>query len=104
MVKGQKVKLKSAKCSNVNGLPEIEFDSQPVKPEVFYHYKPPGPDKVGDQPIIEDEIAEDYVAVKTFDERKVMRIHSKRNVLIYFVLSLTRDKDWRPSKTLMLEH
>jgi len=62
LISGQKVNYHISGC-NVNGLPRLEF-SEPVKPDIHYHYLPGKKDNFGDQPIIIDEIAEEYIEVR----------------------------------------
>ena len=53
-----------------HGLIQIEYSEQ-IKPDVYYHYKPPTPTALGDQPTVGDEIAEDYVKVRSINYFKV---------------------------------
>ena len=69
LIKGQKVAIKSVGCTE-HGLIQIEY-SEPIKPDVYYHYKPPTPTTLGDQPTVGDEIAEDYVQVRSINYFKV---------------------------------
>ncbi len=84
LIRGQKVKLESVACSDGNGQPEIQY-SQPLKPEVSYQYKPPTSDSLGDQPLIGDEIAEDYVYVENISKLKVWDCSKLKNILKCFV-------------------
>ena len=41
-----------------------------MEPDVYYHYDPPGPKKLGDQPTVSDELAIEFVEVKYIDDFK----------------------------------
>jgi hypothetical protein len=69
LISGQKVNYHISGC-NVNGLPKLEF-SEPVKPDIHYHYLPGKKDNFGDQPIIIDEIAEEYIEVRKISDYEV---------------------------------
>ena len=69
LISGQKVNYHISGC-NVNGLPRLEF-SEPVKPDIHYHYLPGKKDNFGDQPIIIDEIAEEYIEVRKITDYEV---------------------------------
>ena len=70
LISGQKVNYHISGC-DVNGLPKLEF-SEPVKPDIHYHYLPGKKDDFGDQPIIIDEIAEEYIEVRKISDYEVL--------------------------------
>ena len=70
LINGQKVNYHISGC-DVNGLPKLEF-SEPVKPDIHYHYLPGKKDDFGDQPIILDEIAEEYIEVRKISDYEVL--------------------------------
>ena len=69
LISGQKVNYHISGC-DVNGLPKLEF-SEPVKPDIHYHYLPGKKDNFGDQPNILDEIAEEYIEVRKISDYEV---------------------------------
>lgn len=58
VIEGRKVKIIARHCDQ--GLIRLKF-SDPIAPNVVYHYDPPGVTHFGDQPNVVDEIAEEYV-------------------------------------------
>ena len=42
--------------------------SEPVDPNVYYHYNPPTKDNPGDQPNVIDELGSEYVEVRHVDD------------------------------------
>jgi hypothetical protein len=69
LIKGQKVSLKSSTCDD-NGMLVTQFTS-PIDPETVYTYKPPTKEEFGDQPLVPDELAIDFVDVKHISDFKV---------------------------------
>ena len=51
-------------------MPNIQFGT-PEHPEIFYHYKPPNEKEFGDQPLVSDELAVEYLEVKNINEKVV---------------------------------
>ncbi len=69
LVKGQKVQIVSEQCDE-NGMMDIEY-LEPVNPGIMYYYKAPTNVSVGAQPLVQDDIAEDYVQLQKVDDIKV---------------------------------
>ena len=69
LIKGQKVPYFMKGCDE-NGLAKLEFQ-EPKEPDVFYHYKPPNEKEFGDQPLVSDELAVEYLEVKGINEKVV---------------------------------
>ena len=69
LIKGQKVPYFMNGCDE-NGLAKLEFQ-EPKEPNVFYHYKPPNEKEFGDQPLVSDELAVEYLEVKNINEKVV---------------------------------
>ena len=69
LIKGKKVPYFMKGCDE-NGLAKLEFQ-EPKEPDVFYHYKPPNEKEFGDQPLVSDELAVEYLEVKGINEKVV---------------------------------
>ena len=78
LVKGSKVRHKLEGC-NDNLMPNIQFGT-PEHPEIFYHYKPPTNQSFGDQPLVNDEIGEEYLEIRSIDGYKGEGLFAKVDI------------------------
>ena len=78
LIKGSKVRHKLEGCDD-NLMPEIQF-STPAHPEISYHYKPPNNQSFGDQPLVNDEIGEEYLEIKNIDGYKGEGLFAKVDI------------------------
>ena len=53
-----------------NGLAKLEF-KESIEPKVFYHYKAPTDNEFGDQPLVPDELAMEYLEVRSINNQVV---------------------------------
>ena len=60
-------------------MPKIQF-AKPENPEIFYHYKPPTNESFGDQPLVNDEIGEEYLEIKNIDGYKGEGLFAKVDI------------------------
>ena len=66
---GQKVNFDLNEC-NENGMLTLKF-SDPVEPEVIYHYQPPDHANPGDQPTVADELGVENIVVELINDFEV---------------------------------
>ena len=64
--KGQKVKYQLDGCHD-NGLIRLKF-SEPVQPNIYYHYNPSTLENPGDQENVIDELGSEFVEVRHVDD------------------------------------
>ena len=62
LIEGQKVRIIGKTCNDF-GMMLFEY-SDPYEAESIYHFKPPTNISFGDQPLLADELAIEYVEIK----------------------------------------
>ena len=62
LLEGQREKILRQECNSL-GLMTFEY-SKPMEDGISYHYNPPNETSFGDQPLVADEVALEYVEVK----------------------------------------
>ena len=62
LLEGQREKILGQECNSL-GLMTFEY-SKPMEDGISYHYNPPNETSFGDQPLVADEVALEYVEVK----------------------------------------
>ena len=59
---GQKVTIVTHQCDAL-GLKKLLY-SKPLQPSIMYHYNPPTSTSFGDQPLVADEVGDEYLIIK----------------------------------------
>ena len=67
LISGRKADYENDQCDE-NLMIKLKLKDRNTKQE--YHYKPPTEDTFGDQPQVQDELGEEYLEVKRFDDVK----------------------------------